>query len=59
MSGSASWGRDVDPDFQELVLEEVGEMIGEVRKRRGPKSQTYTLVLSGVQVDVEVRRVTK
>jgi hypothetical protein len=55
----AAWGADCIPEFQEAALEEIAEMISKARKRRGPKSQTTTLVLAGVTVEVEVRRVSE
>jgi hypothetical protein len=39
------------------MMEDLAGMVSQARKRRGPKSQTYTIQLGAVVVEVEIRRV--
>jgi hypothetical protein len=46
----------VDPDWLECTLQDLWDMVKSVRKRSGPKRQTYSLWLNGVVVDVQISR---
>lgn len=49
--------KQVDPDWLELVLEDLCDMVRHVRRKSGKQQEQYTLYFGTTQVEVTVRRI--
>ena len=48
--------RGADPTFVECVVEDLWDVVKEVRKRSGPREQKYYLEFLGTTVEITFRR---
>lgn len=57
VSVEQSWGRKVDPMFQELMLDEINDAVAMVLKKKRKQMGLGIVLADGTEVEIVVKRV--
>lgn len=57
VSVEQSWGRKVDPMFQELMLDEINDAVAAVLKKKRKQMGLGIVLADGTEVEIMVKRV--